>query len=114
MPERGGDTAEIEPLPAGQRTPPGPPRPPAPPTTGYGASAGEPPRPRRRPDPRPRTSPVAFVHESSVELRKVAWPSNDALARATMVVLSAVVLATALVVAFDLGASAAFDRVFGR
>jgi preprotein translocase SecE subunit len=54
------------------------------------------------------------VRESSIELRKVAWPSSDVLARATVVVLVAVVLVTTLVLAFDLGASAGFDRSFGR
>ncbi len=91
------ETWLVEPLPAGLRLPPGPPRPPAPPTTSWG--------PGPHGEGHPRRGPVAagpgFVAGVIVELRKVAWPTRDAVLGNGFMVLVVVVAVAALLFGLD-------------
>ncbi|MBV8256795.1 MAG: preprotein translocase subunit SecE [Actinobacteria bacterium] len=53
------------------------------------AKAERSPRPERRPAERQAPAPVRFVQESIAELKKVEWPSQQAVVSGTAVVLIA-------------------------
>ena len=85
----------MEPLPGSARVPPGPPRPPAPPTTDQF------PRPGWRPRPPAHTSWWQKLLESWVQLRKVLWPTGDALGRAMAAVVAAILVTMLAVLLVD-------------
>ena len=62
---------------------------------------------------RKRTPPSQFLKEVRQELKKVNWPTRQAMIAYTIVVLVAVVFMTSLVFAMDLGFSKAVLRIFG-
>jgi preprotein translocase subunit SecE len=61
-------------------------------------------KPQPRPAPRPvkeRTSPRQYLREVRGELRKVAWPTKEEVARYSVIVLITVVALTAFIFALD-------------
>lgn len=59
---------------------------------------------KQRPTPAPpsdRTRPAQFMREVRAELRKVAWPNREEVARYSMVVLVTLVLVTAMIAGVD-------------
>ena len=51
--------------------------------------------------PRERVGPAQFVREVRGELRKVAWPTRDEVARYSFIVLFTLVILTALIFGLD-------------
>jgi preprotein translocase subunit SecE len=61
-------------------------------------------KPQPRPAPRPvkeRTSPRQYLREVRGELRKVAWPTKDEVARYSVIVFITVVVLTAFIFVLD-------------
>jgi preprotein translocase subunit SecE len=69
-----------------------------------GEQAPPSPRQQQRPQPRQtreRTSPGTYVKEVRSELRKVAWPSREEVARYSVIVLFTVAILTTMIFALD-------------
>jgi len=61
-------------------------------------------KPQPRPAPRPvkeRTTPRQYLREVRGELRKVAWPTKEEVARYSVIVLITVVVLTTFIFLFD-------------
>jgi preprotein translocase subunit SecE len=61
-------------------------------------------KPQPRPAPRPvkeRTSPRQYLREVRGELRKVAWPTKEEVARYSVIVLITVVVLTTFIFLLD-------------
>lgn len=94
-----------------RRQPPAPPRPPAPPTTGdrpWGRGPGW--EPRAVPAEPSRPGPLGFLRQVLAELRRVAWPQQDATAWRVWVVVVFLLLVGAALLAAD----AVFAGVVGE
>lgn len=89
------------------RMPPAPPRPPAPPTTGSGGSRGGGPPWGRRPVRVDDPGLWAAIKRVLVEMRTIAWPQSDATAQHAVLAVAVLVLAAAVLVLLDVGASRA-------
>ena len=71
---------------------------------------------QNRPQPKQakeRTSPAEYVREVRSELRKVAWPTREEVARYSVIVLVTVVVLTAFVFGLDYVFAKGVFELFG-
>lgn len=68
---------------------------------------------QRRPEEKGRTSIPLFLRQVVAELRKVIWPTRDALVTYFMVVLVFVLFMIALVAVLDYAFNTAAFKIFG-
>ena len=59
------------------------------------------PRPAPRPTTKERTNPAEFFRQVRTELRKVAWPTRDEVARYSFIVLFTLIVLTSFIFGLD-------------
>ena len=64
--------------------------------------------------PRERVGPAQFAREVRGELRKVAWPSRDEVARLSLVVLFTLIVLTAFIFGLDWVSAKAVFNLFKK